>query len=62
MDRFEQLLHDDFWGDDYWNVCECKEMLADVIAKKCLKIIFLICSNQGVANALGLLNTIWEIH
>ena len=23
VDRFEQLLHDDFWGDDYWNVCRC---------------------------------------
>ena len=23
VDRFEQLLHDDFWGDDYWNVCMC---------------------------------------
>ena len=34
MDRFEQLLHDDFWGDDYWNVCECKVMMVDVITKK----------------------------
>ena len=23
VDRFEQLLHDDFWGDEYWNVCRC---------------------------------------
>ena len=24
VDRFEQLLHSDFWGDDYWNVRKCK--------------------------------------